>query len=276
MKTTTKNIMNNSAFANKVVWIVGASSGIGRALALQLAGHGALLALSARRTGQLEEVARLCEQRGAQTLIVPLDYEQAATLDAAVSAVLAAWGRVDQLFLCAGISQRSLTEETEMAVYRRLLEVNFFGAVALTKAVLPTMLAQGSGHITVLSSVAGKIGTPLRSGYAAAKHALYGFFDSLRAEVHQRGVQVTMVSPGYVSTDITLSSLTGDGSAYGKLDQCVVNGVPVDECARRVLMAVARKQPELIVAQLRERFAVMIAAYFPRLIYRLVRVASPT
>ncbi|HKX54532.1 MAG TPA: SDR family NAD(P)-dependent oxidoreductase [Xanthomonadales bacterium] len=179
--------MNRNQFPGQVVWITGASSGIGEALAVQFAQEKSKLVLSARRQNELERVRDRCLQAGAsEVLVLPLDITDQAAFPTAVEQVKTRFGRIDMLINNAGLSQRSICVNTEMAVYRTLFEVDVMGQIALTKAVLPGMLAQGSGHIAVTSSVAGKIGAPQRTGYCAAKHAVMGFFDALRAEVATR------------------------------------------------------------------------------------------
>jgi len=180
-------------FTDQVVWITGASSGIGEALALQLAAEGAKIVLSARREDELNRVRSLLVDQGLPAenfLVLPLDVTDHDSMPAALNSVTGAFGRVDMLINNAGISQRSVCIETDMSVYRRLMEVDVLGQIALTKAVLPLMLEQGSGHIVVTSSVAGKLGAPYRTGYCAAKHAVMGFFDALRTEVIRHCLKV--------------------------------------------------------------------------------------
>ena len=196
--------MNKTDFAGQVVWITGASSGIGEALAAQFAQEQSQLVLSARRQSELERVRDRCIQAGAsEVLVLPLDVTDQAAFPAAVEQVKARFGRIDMLVNNAGLSQRSTCVNTDMAVYRTLFEVDVMGQIALTKAVLPGMLAQGKGHIAVTSSVAGKIGAPQRTGYCAAKHAVMGFFDALRAEVVDQGIRVTTITPGFIRTAMT-------------------------------------------------------------------------
>ncbi len=191
------------SFSTSIVWITGASSGIGEATALALAKLGARLILSARRADELQRVATQTGLPPSDVLVLPMDMTDTTSLAAHVETVRQHFGRIDYVFQNAGITQRSTVADTDLAVYRRLMDVNFFGVVALTKAVLPLMLEQGSGHFVVTSSVAGKIGTKQRSGYCASKHALHGFFDAFRAENHHVGLRVTIVCPGYVQTPIS-------------------------------------------------------------------------
>ncbi|RYF67900.1 MAG: SDR family oxidoreductase [Cytophagaceae bacterium] len=258
------------SFKNKVAWITGASSGIGEALAITLAHQGARLVLSARRVDELERVASATGLTNDQVLVLPLDVTEATGLSGYVATVLAHFGQIDYVFLNAGITQRSFVNETDSAVYRQLMEVNFFGAVALTQAVLPTLLAQKSGHFVVTSSVSGKIGVKQRSGYCASKHALHGFFDSLRAEVASDGLNVTIVCPGYIQTPISKSALDATGGKYGRSDQHQEQGMPADECARHLLKAVASNREEVYIGG-RELMGIYLKRFLPGLLSRILR-----
>jgi len=260
-------------FKNKVVWITGASSGIGAALAEEFAQAGAQLILSARRREELERVAAKCP---GTALVLPLDLSRADTFPPLVEAALERFGRIDVLVNNGGISQRALVKDTRLEVDRRLMEVNFFGTVALTKAVLPSMLKAKSGHVVVISSVMGKIGTPQRSAYAASKHALHGFFDCLRAEVSDDGLFVTLICPGYVRTDVSKNALRGDGSPTNEVGQNIAAGYPADLTARQILQAVRAKKSEVYVGALgKERMALLLKRFTPSLLERMVRNAVP-
>lgn len=258
----------------KTVWITGASSGIGEALAHELAARGARLVLSARRRDELERVRAACARPDDHSVVV-LDLADPASLEAAARDVLDRLGAPDVVVHNGGVSQRARAEDTEMAVVRRLLEVDFFGTVGLTLRVLPAMLARGSGRFVVVSSLVGKIGTPLRSAYSAAKHALHGWFDSLRAEVHDRGVGVTIVCPGFVRTPLPIHALTGDGAPQGTMDRAQQRGLDPARVARRLARAIEREEDELLIAG-KERFAVHLARFFPGLFRRLIRKARVT
>jgi dehydrogenase/reductase SDR family member 7B len=254
------------------VWIVGASSGIGEAMAHEYATRGAQLVLSARRADLLEQVAAASRQRAGSTVhVLPVDVTAGATLAAAAERAWSALSGLDTVVLCAGVSQRSLAQDTVLDVDRRLMEINYFGPITLTKALLPRLMEQRRGRFIVISSVAGRVGTPLRSAYAASKHALHGFFDSLRAELHEHGISVSIACPGYINTSITMSSLTGDGSAYGRMDDALRHGMPVEDCARAIIARAGSGAEEFIVATGKERLAVPIKRFAPRLLSRLVR-----
>lgn len=261
-------------FSGKVVWITGASSGIGEALAIELARRGATLVLSARREAQLEAVRQRCE-RPEDHLVVPLDLTEAESLPAATERVLDELGRIDILVNNGGISQRGTVMETELDVDRRIMEVNYMGTVALTKAVLPAMLARHKGQIVVVSSLMGKIGTPLRSAYAASKHALQGFFDCLRAEVHDQGVHVSVICPGYVRTDITKNALTGDGSTYDQMGEAQSKAMSAETFARKAADAIAHDAAEVMIGG-PEVWAARLQPFFPRVYNYLVRRVKST
>jgi short-subunit dehydrogenase len=256
-------------FQGRRVWITGASSGIGEALALAFHQTGAKLVLSARREDELKRVQSACGGRP-ETLILPMDVTNAAELPEKTRLALSLFGGIDILVLNAGITQRSRARETDESVYRRLMEVNFFAPEGMARAVLPSMLAQNRGHIVVISSVAGKFGVPMRSGYSATKFALHGFFEALRAEEERNGVHVTMVCPGYIRTDISFSALRGDGRKHAKMDSELAHGMPADECARQILQGIGRKKKEIVVAGVREKSLVYVKRFFPTLLARMI------
>jgi len=260
-------------FKNQTVWITGGSSGIGEALALQFAAQGAKIVLSARRVDELNRVRDACTDQGlpvGHVLVLPLDITDFEYLPAAVRSVRDAFGRIDMLINNAGISQRSLCIDTDMAVYRKIFEVDVLGQIALTKAVLPLMLEQGSGHIAITSSVAGKIGVAQRTGYCAAKHAVMGFYDALRAETAKSGIRVTTITPGYINTNIAVNSITGDGSTFGRTDRNIANGMEVNRCAQVILEGFRKGTPEIAVGEGPEMKALWLKRFFPRLVFKKV------
>ena len=260
-----------SELKNKVIWLTGASSGIGEALAYEFANKGARLILSARRKEELERVKNNCNEAVRKDIrILTLDLSQPQTLEAATQTAIQFFGHVDILVNNGGISQRSLVQESTMEVYRRLMEVNFFGAVALTKHLLPHFVLRKQGHIAVLSSVAGKYGTPYRSGYSASKHALHGFFDSVRAEYFKDNVSVTILCPGVINTPITMSALTGDGTPLNKMDEWQTKGKPVKWCAERITRAIESRKEEVYIGG-KEVLLVHIKRFLPFLYYRIIR-----
>ncbi|QOI95993.1 MAG: SDR family oxidoreductase [Flammeovirgaceae bacterium] len=269
--------MASRYFSDKVVWLTGASSGIGEALAYELSQKGAKLILSSRRKEALEKVKGNCPAEAQPNIrILPLDLAKPSTLSLSVEAALQLFGRVDILINNGGISQRSLTKETTLEVDRHLMEVDYFGTVALTKYLLPHFLQRKSGHVVTVSSVMGKIGTPYRSGYAAAKHALHGFFDSLRAELwrESKNIHVTLVCPGWIRTNITLNALTGDGSALNKMDTTTDRGMKPDVFAKKMVRAIEKKKEEVYIGGAKEKFAVVVKRYFPKVFSRIIRTAK--
>jgi dehydrogenase/reductase SDR family member 7B len=225
---------------DQVVWITGASSGIGEALAIEMVKRGARVIASARRIDRLEALKR---RSGApdRVAVVPMDVALTDRAAGYVAAARACFGPIDVLVHNAGIGQRSIAEETGLDIDRRVMEVNYFGVVALTKAALPEMLERRSGSFAVVSSVAGYCGVPHRTAYCASKHALHGFFEALRAEVAFRGVTITMICPGFIDTDIAATALTADGGAHGKPAGV---GISPERCARQIARAIAKRKPE--------------------------------
>jgi short-subunit dehydrogenase len=182
---------------------------------------------------------------------------------------------VDILINNGGISQRSLAMKTPLDVDRMIMETNFFGTVSLTKAILPSMTERRSGRIAVISSLVGKFGTPLRSTYSASKHALHGFFESLRAEVWGLGIGVTLVCPGFIRTNISINALTGDGSPQGSMDEAQAHGMPPDACARKIIAAVKKGKPEVYIGG-KELMGVYIKRFAPGLFGRIIRKTKVT
>lgn len=259
-------------FSDQVVWLTGASSGIGEALAYEMVGKGAKLILSSRRRAELERVREGCLQRGANAddiLILPLDVTDEAAMPTVVSEAHQKWGRIDMLLNNAGISQRSLCVDTDMATYRTLFEVDVFGQIALTKLVLPIMIEQGKGHLAVTASVAGKIGAAKRTGYCAAKHAMMGFFDALRTEVTRHGIHVTTITPGYIRTAISENALKGDGSVFGETDKNIAGGMDVTKCAQVIMSGFEKGKYEIPVGEGIEMKALLLKRFFPNKLFKM-------
>lgn len=267
--------MSQEFYKGKVVWVTGASAGIGEALVKAFAGRGARVILTARRESELERVrqeAGLTEER---SLLLPADVTEFEKAPELVSRVLAKFGTIDIVVHNAGVSQRSYINNTDFEVYQRMMDVNFFSTVAITKAVLPFMINHQSGHFVVVSSVAGKIGTIMRSGYCASKHALHGFFDSLRAEYFKNHIKVTTVCPGYIRTDVSVNALNESGEKYGKMDANQESGMAPEECAARILTAVKRDRKEVYIGGLTEVAAIYLKRFFPAILFDQVRKNIP-
>ena len=257
----------------KVVWITGASSGIGEALAKLYAQRGARLVLSARRELELKRVKQDCIRLGANSddiLVLPLDITHYDAMGDAVEQVQNQFERIDLLINNAGISQRSKCLDTDLSVYQRLMEVDVIGQIALTKAVLPVMVKQGDGRIAVTSSVAGKVGVKWRTGYCAAKHAVMGFFDALRAEVAEFGVEVSTITPGFIKTDVAKNAMAGDGNAFGADDEDIESGMNVNKCAHKIVQGLERGEPEIAVGEGLPMVALLLKRFFPKTLFRIV------
>ena len=255
-------------FNNKTIWITGASGGIGKELAIQLAKAGAKIILTARSVDKLNALKESLPGDG--HIVYPMDLLKVDRIPTAVDDVLAKAGAVDVLVNNAGISQRSLAQHTTMEVDRKIMELDYFSIVALTKSVLPHMTERQQGLIISISSVAGKLGTPMRTAYCAAKHALIGFMDALRAEVHRDHIKVMVVTPGSVQTDISINALEGDGKKHNVTDPMIANGIPVEDCVRQIIKGAQKDVPELLIANGRERMAVYLRRFYPRLLFKMM------
>ena len=263
------------SFQDKVIWITGASSGIGKALALELSNQDALLILSARNESVLNEVKGACKSPE-RVKVLPLDLENYGDFDQKTKEAIAWSGRIDILVNNGGISQRAFAKDTSIEVDKKIMEINYTGTVALTKAVLPHFIENKQGHVVVTTSIVGKIGTPLRSTYAASKHALHGFFDSLRAEVFKDNIDVTLICPGYVTTNVSMNALTGDGTAQQSMDKATANGIKADRFAKLMAKAIAKKKQEAYIAGAKEKLGVYVKRWIPKLYSVMVRKLSVT
>lgn len=262
------------AFKDKVIWITGASSGIGEALALELARQEARLILSARREDELKRVAALTKLPELDLMILPFDLSNTENASGLVAQIMNKFGRIDILINNGGYSQRSEAMETSIEIDRKLMEVNFFSYVNLTKAVLPYMKRQKSGHIVVISSIAGKFGFYLRSSYSAAKHALHGFFESLRLETEKLGIKTLIVCPGKIKTNVSFNAVTSSGQAHNKMDESHENAMTAEECARHIIKGILNNEEEILIGG-KELLAVKIRRFFPKLFGRIIRKQSP-
>lgn len=255
----------------KTIWITGASSGIGEELAKQLSAEGHNLILSARRATELERVKSLCQDT-ARIMTLPLDLSQPEALEQKAQEAIQLFGQIDILINNAGRSQRSLVKDTMLQVDRDLMEINYFGSVALTKYLLPHMLQRGSGQFVVVTSLTGVFGTPFRSGYAASKHALHGFYDCMRAELEDDGIKVTIAAPGFIRTPLSTTALIGDGSPLGTMDDAQVRGIPPEVCAAKIIKAMKRQKREVYIGK--ESYAAYVKRFFPGVFARLIKKAK--
>jgi dehydrogenase/reductase SDR family protein 7B len=259
---------------NKVIWITGASSGIGEALVYECAKRGAKLILSARRTQELERVAKRANLSTDHFLILPFDLSDTSKATEYAATIIQRFGAIDLLINNGGQSQRAEAIETSTETERKLFEINYFSAVNLSKAVLPYMLKHKSGKIVVISSIAGKFGFYLRSTYSAAKHALYGYFESLRLEIETKGLSVLIVSPGKIKTNVSLNAESGNGSSHNKMDESHENAMSAEECARQIIKGIRYNKEEIFIGG-KEILMINIRRFFPKLFSKLLRKQSP-
>ena len=259
---------------SRIIWITGASSGIGEALALRWAASGTQLILSGRNRQQLEMVAENCQKLGADVLIVVFDLTQIADITAAVHKVLSEVSRIDILVNNGGISQRSRLIDTPVEVARKIMEVDFWGPVELTRQILPFMVETGGGSIVVISSLTGLFGFPRRSIYSSAKHALHGFFETLRLEHFRDNIRVTMVCPGMVKTNISVHALTASGEEHGVMDKGQSNGVTATYCANKIVNAVSRNRKEVIIGK-KDVIMPYLKRFVPWLFYKIAQRIDP-
>jgi dehydrogenase/reductase SDR family member 7B len=259
----------HAMFKDQIVWITGASSGIGEGLARQLAKQGAQLILSGRRVGELERVAAECGGAN-RHMILPFEVTDYDALDGIVRKALDWQGRIDMLINNAGISQRSLAVETAFPVYQEIIDVDLLAPIALTQLVLPQMVKHGAGRVVMISSVAGKVGSPMRTAYSAAKHGLIGYADALRAETDHLGLQVHVVAPGSVKTDVSRNAVLADGSRRGVSDEAIEKGLDPKKAADLMLRAIARGEREIILARGIERHIASLRRKSPNKLFDLM------
>jgi short-subunit dehydrogenase len=262
-------------FKNKTIWITGASSGIGKALAIAFSNYDANLILSARSEKKLFDVKEACKHSD-KVEVLTLDLADHNTFNSKVELAMEFFDGVDILINNGGISQRSLAIETQLGVDQRIFNVNYFGTIALTKALLPHFISKKNGQIVVISSVMGKFGTPLRTAYAGSKHALHGFFDSLRGEIHDKNIKVTIICPGYVNTEVSNNALTADGSKYNINDEGNANGMAPSVFANKALKVIYNQKQEVVIAGFKESSAAYMKRFFPGILSRIVQKVSVT
>ncbi len=263
------------SFENKVVWVTGASSGIGKATVLALAKKNAKVIISSRNVEKLEAVKIRCENPE-NVKIVQVDLDDYQNLDTLVQEAISQFGEIDILINNGGISQRSLAIDTGITIDHQIFKTNYLGTVALTKALLPYFVAKKEGHIVVITSVVGKLGTPLRSSYAASKHALHGFFDSLRAEIHRYNIDVTLICPGYVKTNVSMNALTADGSPQNTMDKKTAEGLEPDYFTKKMLSAIKNKKQEVVIGGALEKLSVYVKRFFPKILAKMIRKLAVT
>lgn len=256
-------------YNNKTIWITGASSGIGEAMTYLFNENGAKVIISARRAGELERVQNQCKYPKNITCQV-LDVTDANAVESVARKLITAFHKIDIVVLNAGISQRSEVKDTLLSVDRRIMEVNYFGAIQVAKALTPSMIQHQLGHFVVISSVSGKTGVALRSAYCASKHALHGFFDALRAELYQHNIKVTLICPGYINTDISKNALAGDGQNHGVMDKMQAKGLTAKKAAQKILTATRKGKREVAFGG-SEMMGIYLKRFAPGILARYLR-----
>ena len=254
-------------FHGKTVWITGASSGIGKALAIKLSSLGANLVLSSRKEDQLHKVANLCNS---ECFILKLDLEKNNDFQEKVTEVLSKFKTIDLLINNGGISQRSIASETQIEVDRKIMEINYFGTIALTKSVLPIMQDQKSGHIVTVSSSSGKFGFFLRSSYSASKFAQVGFFESLRLEEEKNNIKVSLVFPFLVKTNISLNAVSYNGDVLSKKDPLIENGISPEQCAQDIINGIMDNKKEIYTGG-KGSWIIHLKRFFPEIFFKIIR-----
>lgn len=261
-------------FENKVIWITGASSGIGKGLALELSKQHCKLILSSRHQEQLFSVKKDCKNQE-NVQVLAFDLAHYATMSLVVEKAMQLFGHIDILINNGGISQRSPIIDTSIEVDKKLMEIDYLGTVALSKALLPYFIKSKTGHFVVVSSLMGKFSSPYRSSYCGAKHALHGFFDTLRMEHEKNHIKVTMICPGFVNTNVARNALTADGSKQGYQDEMTENGLEVTMFVKRMLKAIQKEKFEAYIGK-SEVLGVYVKRFFPKLLHKLVLKSKVT
>jgi short-subunit dehydrogenase len=262
-------------FRDKVVWITGASSGIGEALAYAFYREGAHLILSARRLAELERVKNNNLMGSGQIYLADFDISKFDEVKDFADDVIKKFDHIDILINSAGVAQRAKIVDTNMEVYRQIMQVNYFGTVALTKAILPSMIDLNSGHIVFIGSPAGIFSTPLRSGYSASKHAIHSFSDSLISELANKNINVTNIIPGPIRTNMSISSLTGNGKKYAVMDRFMDTGISPSTCAEKILRGLAKKKEKIVVVNSEVRKMIFLKRYFPGYFSKVSKKLAP-
>jgi dehydrogenase/reductase SDR family protein 7B len=234
-------------FSGKTAWITGASSGIGEALVYEFVRGGATVVISSNDIPGLERVKAACGDRSPAVILAPFDLEDTSGIDEIVGRHMKTLGVIDFLFNIGGVSQRAAIAETPLWLDRKILEINYFGTIAFTKAVLPYMISQKSGHIVATSSISGRFGFPLRSAYSASKQALHGFFETLYLENKKNNIRVSVLIPGRVRTCISMHALDPEGKEQWKMDEGQQKGISPEKAAKIILRGIRRNKREILV-----------------------------
>ncbi len=254
---------------NKTIWITGASSGIGEAIAKEMAKKKVTLILSARRVEELERVKRECKSTDATIIVYPLDLEKNKNAQLWVDDILNLAPKVDVLINNGGVGHFGNVTAMEAEVERKVLEVNFWGQVMLTKAILPHMIKNNSGTIATVGSIVGKFGSPGLAAYSASKHALYGYFESLRQELRNTAILIMMITPGFINTNVTKASYTKDGKVYGKNSVAQEKGLAPEVMAKTVVKRIEQEKNNAVIGKW-EIFSVPFKKFAPNLFYSIM------
>ncbi|MCA1756804.1 MAG: SDR family NAD(P)-dependent oxidoreductase [Bacteroidales bacterium] len=261
-------------FKDKVVWITGASSGIGEALLYRFVNLGARVVASSNQPEGLLRVKSNCGDRSSMVHIVPLDLADSDGFEKTAGQMVSEMGKIDYLINLGGVSQRATILETPLWLDRRIMEINYFGTIALSKAVLPHMIKNGGGHILATSSISGRFGFPLRSAYSASKQALHGFFETLHIENSRFNIRASVIIPGRVKTNISVNALTATGSEHGKLDPGQAKGITPEKAAQKIVKGIRRNRREILVGG-SELLMLYIRKFFPSLFFNIAGKIKP-
>jgi short-subunit dehydrogenase len=262
-------------YQDKIVWIVGASSGIGKATAIEFSKQKAKIIISSRNESKLNIVKSVCEKNGAECFVLPLDLTQINTFNEKVDKVISKFHIIDVLIINGGISQRSLIKDTGLDIDRKIMEIDYFGNIAITKAVLPFMIKQQHGQIATVSSIVGVFGFPLRSAYSAAKHALHGFYETLRAEHKQDNINVSVIIPGRVKTNVSINAIDNKGKIHNELDEGQADAISSEKCAKILIKGLSKNKKEILIGG-KELLMVYFRRYLPFVFYRIVTKIKST
>lgn len=261
-------------FKGKTIWITGASSGIGRALAIGLSQYRCELILSGRNIEELNRVSELCSENSSKCFVYPFDLSNPDEVEKAAIEVTSKHPQIDALYNFGGVSQRAFALNTSLEIDRKIFEINYFSTITLTKAVLPQMIRNNSGQIAAVSSVVGKFGISYRTAYSASKHALHGFFDSLRSENSKDGIRITIIVPGRINTNISRNAMSGSGKKYGKMDEGQAGGMSAEKAASIIINALKKEKKEILFGG-KETLMVYIKRFIPALYYFLATRVKP-
>lgn len=264
----------NKVFNGKIVWITGASSGIGEALVYEMAKRGAKIIISSNDAPGLERVRGGCSQNSSNVFCVSFDLSDTSGIETIVEQQIKALGRIDYLFNIGGISQRSRIDETPLWLDRKIFEINYFGTIALIKAVLPFMISQKSGYVAATSSISGRFGFPLRSAYSASKQALHGFIETLYLENKKYNIRASVIIPGRVRTNISFHALDGNGKEYGKMDEGLNKGISPEKAAKKIIKGISRNRREILVGS-SELIMLYIRRICPWIFFRIADKIKP-